>query len=144
MVKLAAADNVYFEVSELEIHREGLSYTVDTIKSLQSLYPHSPIFFIMGADALLLIKSWKNYQQIASLCNFIAVTRPGFNIDEADKSSTDLPVAFWAKVIHLEIPAIDISSSLIRQRIAEKKPIKYLLPDAVESYIYANNLYTKE
>ncbi|MDR1616826.1 MAG: nicotinate-nucleotide adenylyltransferase [Syntrophomonadaceae bacterium] len=144
MVKSAAADNKHFEVSELEIHREGFSYTVDTVNSLKLLYPHSPFFFIMGADALLLIKKWKNYQEITSLCNFIVVTRPGFNINKDYKSSIDLPVTFWSKVKQLEIPAVDISSSMIRQRIASGKPIKYLLPDAVESYIYSNNLYAKE
>ncbi|MGI6434308.1 MAG: nicotinate-nucleotide adenylyltransferase [Syntrophomonadaceae bacterium] len=141
MLQLAIADNPAFELSSLEVRRPGFSYTIDTIRCLQSVFPNSRIYFIMGADALLTIDTWKDYLQLTVLCRFIVVTRPNFIIQRSHPVLAALPDEWWQHMKQVEIPALDISSTDIRQRVAGKKTIKYLLPDQVEQYIFQNNLY---
>ncbi len=144
MVKLACESNLFFEVSALEIERPGISYTIDTMRQLRSTYPHSTLFLILGTDALLLIKTWKHYREVLSLCTLVIVTRPGYIVDRNMDELQSITENFWDETIFVEIPRLDISSQMIRQRIAEGKSIKYLLPAKVEEYIYENKLYCKE
>lgn len=144
MLKLAIAGNPAFEISRLEVQRGGFSYTIDTMRCLQSVYPKSTIYFILGSDSLLSIDTWKDYMQLATLCSFIVVTRPNFVIERSHPVLATLPAVMWQNMKQVQIPALDISSTDIRQRIAAKKTIKYLLPGQVEDYIYLNNLYRGE
>lgn len=144
MLELAIADNPAFETSPLEVRRPGFSYSIDTMRSLQSVFPDSVIYFIMGADALLTIDTWKDYLQLAALCRFIVVTRPGFVIQRKHPVLAALPEGWWQNMKQVEIPALDISSTDIRSRVARGKTIKYLLPSQVEQYILQNNLYQGE
>ncbi len=144
MVKIAVKDNPDFEVSALELERKGLSYTVDTIASYQQEYPGAKIFFIIGVDALLLINTWKDVERLATLCNFIVVTRPGYQLSHEEEHFCEIPDVIWEKILLVPIPELFISSSDIRQRVAQGQTIKYLLPPAIEEYILKNDLYREE
>lgn len=144
MVELAIHSNPAFEISALEIERKGCSYTIDTIRYFHSRYPQAGIFFIMGADSLLIMDTWKNVPGLTQLCKFIVVTRPGYSINRDAPVFADLPVSLWDNLEQIEIPALDISSSDIRRRVGLGQPIKYLLPPELEDYIAQNNLYREE
>ncbi|HHW07683.1 MAG TPA: nicotinate-nucleotide adenylyltransferase [Clostridia bacterium] len=144
MTILAVATNARFHVSRLEIDRTGYSYTIDTIKDFRGLYgPQTELYFITGADAILEILTWKNVQHLPELCQFIAATRPGFDLKALDRVFSELP-ELEGRLHLLEVPALAISSSDIRQRVREGRPIKYLLPETVEHYIYKKGLYRQD
>ncbi|MEN6348549.1 MAG: nicotinate-nucleotide adenylyltransferase [Syntrophomonas sp.] len=141
MAELAVKNNPTLEISALEMERNGYSYTVDTVDYYRRRYPGQEIYFITGADSLYYMDTWKDIERLAGLCSFIVVTRPGYNVDREEKDLSDLPTALWDKMKQLQIPGLDISSSDIRRRISEGKPVKYLLPPEVEEYIRAEGLY---
>lgn len=141
MVKLATEGNKVFDLSDIELQREGRSYTVDTLKHFRQTYPKTQLFFIMGLDALLGLDTWKDVDELIGLANFVVTTRPGYIIKPHDEIYDRFPWAFWSKVIYLEIPGMEISSSLIRQRLKLGKSIKYLVPQVIESYILKNKIY---
>ena len=130
MTRLAIASNSYFEVSTLEINRSGLSYTIDTIKAIKKIYCPKQLYFITGADAILGIAEWKNPEELLKLCYFVAVSRPGYDIDNLQQ-----------KIISIDIPALAISSTEIRRRVRAGEPVKYMLPESVEEYIKKQQLY---
>ena len=113
MVKLGIQDNPYFSVSDLELKRKGISYTVDTVRALRQQYPHAQLFWIIGHDHVPGLKSWKYFDQIIQMASFVAVSRLWFNI----------------------------SSSHIRQAIKKGKSIRYMTPHAVTQYIQKYNLF---
>ncbi len=137
MAVLATSNNQFFEVSKAELNRPGPSYSIDTVKEFLSKYNHGvKIFFITGADAFLEVDSWYKSEKLIKLCQFVAATRPGYDLNKLDKK--------FKKIIKImEIPALSISSTDIRRRVREGKSIKYLLPQEVEEYIYKKGLYSK-
>jgi nicotinate-nucleotide adenylyltransferase len=138
MTLLATVTNPYFQVSRSEVDRIGPSYTYDTLLEFSELFgPKSKFYFITGADAVLEMLSWRNAEKLISLCSFIAATRPGYRLTDVRQ----LPDNFREKIETMRVPALSISSTDIRRRIREGKPIKYLLPEAVETYIYKQGLY---
>jgi len=138
MTQLAIATNPSFEISRVEIDRPGYSYAVDTVAAFHDLYGReAEIYFITGADAILEILTWKNVDRLMENCHFIAATRPGFQLSDMENI---LP-RFRGKIIFMEVPALAISSTDIRDRVRRGRPIKYLLPEAVEEYIYQHGLY---
>ena len=159
MVRLATKDNQFFESSELELHRGGKSYTIDTVEELRRLFPGDDLFFITGLDSFLEIQTWRLWERLLTLCTFVVISRPGYLFVDLAKISFlgnaapelagldrgDLRhaiVRFAAFTIYLEmIPLFDISSTDIRNRVREGMSIKYLLPDAIETYIITNRLY---
>jgi nicotinate-nucleotide adenylyltransferase len=148
MTVMATASNSHFFVSGIEIEREGKSYTIDTLKELKLIYGESATFyFITGADAILEILTWKNPEEIITMCKFIAATRPGYNLSRIEelrkklfKINANLQVTKESISI-MEIPALAISSTDIRERIKTNRPIKYLLPESVCNYLLKNDLY---
>lgn len=141
MTVMAVATNAHFRVSRMEIDRQGYSYAIDTVKAFKELYgQETELFFITGADAILEILTWKNVEHLLGLCQFIAATRPGFDLEALDQVLIKLP-ALRGRLHFLEVPALAISSSDIRRRVSEGRPIKYLLPETVEHYIYKTGLY---
>lgn len=144
MVEMAIKNNPIMELSSLEMNRPGFSYTVDTVDYYRNTLPGTEIFFITGADSLFFMDTWKDIERLAELCTFIVVTRPGYDINRNDPLLTSLPFKLWSKMKQLQIPGLDISSSDIRSRVAQGKPIKYLLPSQVEEYILAEGLYRKD
>ncbi len=140
MTSLAVESNKKFCVSSIEIDKEGISYTEDTIKELRKHCDGDvKIYFILGADVMQAVSGWKGFGRLSELCEFVAVTRPGYS----DKSicNTETIKNCDAKVHFLEVPALDISSSYIRAAVSEGKSVKYLLPEEVEKYISLHRLY---
>jgi nicotinate-nucleotide adenylyltransferase len=134
MTVIATASNPRFHVSRAEIDRDGPTYTVDTLRDLHAVYgPAIDLFFITGADALARILSWKDALEIFSLAHLVGVTRPGFVLTDEH-----LPAETVSLV---EVPAMAISSSECRARVAAEKPVWYLVPDGVVQYIAKRNLY---
>ncbi|HHY47008.1 MAG TPA: nicotinate-nucleotide adenylyltransferase [Firmicutes bacterium] len=142
MTVLATATNPYFKVSRIEMEREGPSYTVDTIREFASrLGPGIQLFFITGADATLEIVTWKDSDELLRQCSFIAATRPGYQREKIEEEVTRIKDRCPNGIYILEVPALAISSTDIRRRVREGKPIKYLVPESVESYIFKAGLY---
>ena len=145
MTVIATSSNSNFFVSRMEIDRKGKSYTIDTVLQLRKIYgKNSLLYFITGADAILEILTWKNTDEIVSLCKFIAATRPGYNlsrIEDLRKRLFGKAGAADEKIYVMEIPALSISSTDIRNRIKHNRPIDYLLPERVSNYILKHELY---
>ncbi|KPL00943.1 MAG: hypothetical protein AMJ91_02475 [candidate division Zixibacteria bacterium SM23_73_3] len=136
MTKLALKDNPFFSVSDTELKRKGVSYTIDTLRQLKILFPDSEIYFLTGSDVLNEICTWKDPEKIFGLTKFVIATRPGF--DEFDSKNH-----FAKKSTIVRITGMDISSSQIRERVKKGRTIKYLVPDKVEEYIREKKLYRK-
>ena len=135
MTIMATDSNPYFEVSNVELYRPGPSYSIDTVKEIIKMFTHKiKIFFITGADAFLTIDTWNKNEELIKLCQFVVVTRPGYDLNK-------LNWHFKKYIRIIEIPALPISSTDIRKRVREGKSIKYLLPSKVEEYIFKNKLY---
>jgi nicotinate-nucleotide adenylyltransferase len=141
MVKLAIQENPFFEISRLEMDRKGPSYTVETVSAFLREFPGAEIYFIIGVDALLLINTWRNVELLASMCSFIVVTRPGYELSSKEEHYSEIPAVVWEKIRLVAIPEVNISSSDIRHRAANGQTIKYLVPPVVEEYIKKNSLY---
>lgn len=134
MSVVATASNPRFKVSRVDIDRAGPTYTIDTLLDLRKAYPDAELFFITGADAIAQILSWRDVDKIWNLAHFVAVSRPGHQMN--------LPEHPKGAISELEIPALAISSTDIRQRVAEAKPVWYLVPDGVVQYIAKHSLYS--
>lgn len=138
MTVIATASNPDFTVSRLEVDRPGVTYTVDTMLELRAVYgPDTNLFFITGADAILDILTWKDSARLADTCTLIAATRPGYDLS---RISTQ-PGAEAFTIELMEVPALAISSTDIRARIAARRPVRYLLPEEVATYARKNRLY---
>ena len=141
MTLLATESNPSFFPSRIEIDREGYSYTIDTIRQLKKDEPEAEIYFITGADAFLQILTWRNPEELLRSCHFVAATRPGYTCPQLTEEVNRLSNEYGAHIHFIEVPALSISSSDIRQRVREGKSIKYLLPETVENYIYKHGVY---
>jgi len=133
MAVIATASNPRFWVSRVDIDRDGPTYTIDTIRDIEKQRPGAELFFITGADALGQILSWKDAEETLRRARFIGVTRPGYDLS-VDHLPTD-------SVTLLDVPAMAISSSDCRGRVATGQPVWYLVPDGVVQYINKHRLY---
>ncbi|MCA2217882.1 nicotinate-nucleotide adenylyltransferase [Wangella sp. NEAU-J3] len=134
MTVIATASNPRFHVSRADIDRDGPTYTIDTLRDLDAVYgPDAELYFITGADALERILSWKDALEMLSLARFVGVTRPGFVLSDAHLPADTVTL--------VEVPAMAISSSDCRARVAAGKPVWYLVPDGVVQYIAKRGLY---
>jgi nicotinate-nucleotide adenylyltransferase len=132
MLSLAVAGHDKFEISDIELHREGPSYTVDTLTRLHQLYPNDELVLLIGADNVVEMETWREPDKIAALSTIAAVNRPGFT-----------PKGRFAdKVVLFEMPPSEISSTDIRKKIRAGLPITGMVPEAVEEYILSHRLYT--
>jgi nicotinate-nucleotide adenylyltransferase len=129
MLELAIGGNAAFRVETIELHRQGPSYTVDTMKMINDQYPDHQFFFIIGADMIEYLPKWHKIDELIKLVQFVGVERPEYS------SQTDYPV------MYVDVPAIDVSSSMIRDRVKNGKTVRYLLPDMVIKYIEEKHLY---
>lgn len=136
MTMVATASNPRFTVSRVDIDREGPTYTIDTLRDLRELFPDAELYFITGADSLASIMSWRDWEVMLEMANFVGVTRPGYEL-----SKDMLPLESQNGIELIEIPAMAISSTDCRERAGEGKPVWYLVPDGVVQYIAKNNLY---
>ena len=142
MTVLATMRNENFEVSRIEIDRAGVTYTIDTIEELKRMCrPDVRLYFITGADAIHQIMTWKESERLLGMCDFVAVTRPGYDKSKLFQDIGEIREKFSSRVHYMEVPALAISSSDIRERAKRGAPIKYLLPQEVEDYIHKFGLY---
>jgi nicotinate-nucleotide adenylyltransferase len=142
MTVLATITNLNFKVSRIELDREGPTYAVDTLAQFRQNYGDDvQLYFITGADAILEIFTWKNVPELFSYCHFIAATRPGYSREKLNGLINTLQKEYSTKVYSLDVPALAISSTDIRERVRTGRPIKYLLPEAVQDYIVKRGLY---
>ncbi|VDG76296.1 nicotinic acid mononucleotide adenylyltransferase [Actinobaculum suis] len=135
MAVIATSSNTRFTVSRADIERGGITYTVDTLRDLHQIYPDAELFFITGADILPEILRWKEPEELWNLAKFIGVTRPGHKISEEVLRDKHFEV--------VEVPAMAISSTDVRERVARDAPIWYLVPDAVVQHIRKYHLYRR-
>jgi nicotinate-nucleotide adenylyltransferase len=142
MVVLAVASNPWFRVSRVEIDRPGYSYTVDTVREFQHQYGgDAEFYFITGADAIQEILAWHRVDELLARCQFIAATRPGYHLQSLGQVLGKLSPEQRLRIHLLEVPALAISSTDVRQRVRSGRSIKYLVPEAVEQYIFDHGLY---
>lgn len=134
MVQLAVNGNPRFRVSDVEVRRGGTSYTIDTLHTLRSLYPSDKFFLIIGTDNLQIFRSWKEPQEVLNASSVVVINRPGF-----DRSVTENEIA--NRVRFIQVPAVEISGTDIRDRIRTGRSVRYLVPDSVRAYIEENHLY---
>ena len=140
MIKLAIKDFPFFEFSDLELRREGTTYTVDTLKELTKQNPDSKYYFIMGADSLYQIETWKDPDQIFSMANILVATRNDSR-SALDAQIDYLEDKYDGKIYHLNSPSIEISSHEIRKRNIAGQSIHFFLPESIIGYIERNGLY---
>ncbi len=138
MTILATRDNPHFEVSRVEIEREGLSYAFDTIRALQIEYSNAELCWIVGADTIAEVATWYRGSELFTLCRFIAVSRPGFDLESAAQKLSEEQ---RAQVQFLESNGLEIASRDLRERVRNDLPIRYLVPDEVERAIRQRGLY---
>lgn len=129
MLQLATEGNERFHVNTIEVDRHDVSYSIDTVKALQKLYPQTDFHFIIGADMVEFLPHWYQIDELMKIISFIGVHRPGYSLQ------TDYPI------IDVEAPLIPISSSLIRERVKKAAPYHYFLENNVANYIKEYQLY---
>ncbi len=137
MTVIATASNPRFSVSRIEVDRDGPTYTVDTLHELKDQRGDVDLFFVTGADAMLEILEWKDPEEVLALAHFIAATRPGYDLTRFEAGTA----IKHPNVSIMNIPALAISSTDIRRRVHDGRPIRYLVPEGVESYIAKAGLY---
>lgn len=141
MIRLAISDNPFFELSELELQRDGFTYTADTLTLLTEESPDISYYFIVGTDSLFMMQHWYQPHKIFERCIIAVAARENADEEQIRKHSEFLKKEFGAKIIHVQMPLIDISSDLIRKKCSDGKTLKYYLPDSVIRYIRDNRLY---
>lgn len=139
MVRRAIVDNPDFKLSTLEVDRSGPSYTVDTLEALQDRLSETSLFFILGRDTLAELPLWKDPRKVIQLCRLVVPPRLGSrDLRHLERAIPGL----LARVVQLDMPVIGISSSGIRQRVAQGMSVRYLVPPGVEAYITEQRIYS--
>ena len=133
MLQLSIADNAHFAISDFEIKRKGISFTVDTLRHLKETHD-GELFLLIGMDNLLELATWKSPEEIFQLATVVVMTRPGFSL-------VDVPTELRDRVTICNVPEIGISSRELRRQVQEKKSIRYMVSASVEEYIRQHNLY---
>jgi nicotinate-nucleotide adenylyltransferase len=157
MVQLAIADQLAFVLDPREVDRTTPCYTVDTLRELRTeLGAAQPLCLLMGGDAFLQLNTWREWEQLFELAHIVVGYRPGYTLEERIHTATPALRQHYQQrlcaaevlsqqpcggIVELAIPKLEISATLIRSRVAEKRSIRYLLPNAVADYIHQHHLY---
>ena len=159
MVRLATSDRPGFTVSDMEAHREGPSFTVDSLRQMHEKYGGElDAYFVVGHEAFLELPTWKDYTELFKLTNFVIINRPEYHPEQAERLLREKvsPDFSWdpglnaftcpelRNVYYQEITRLDVSSTEIRDRLARGTSIRYLVPERVRAYIHENNLYQNQ
>lgn len=139
MTRLAAADDSRFSVSALEVEREGPSYTYETLEALAEERADSELVFVMGADAAVGLESWREPERVVELARLAVARREGVSGTEVAAVMRSLGCGERATM--LEMPQFGVSSSAVRERARQGKPLRYLVPDAVAAFIEGEGIY---
>ena len=155
MTRLATENSHVLETLDLEARRQGFSYSIKTLKEFHQMFKSDlDLFFIIGMDAFLEIKTWKSYKQLFEYAHFAVIKRPGVQSEEFETFLTSLGVGFQKEphqnsfinpfgytVIYKKATLMDISSTKLREKIVTNKSIRFLVPESVVSYIMEKGLY---
>ncbi|HOW70996.1 MAG TPA: nicotinate-nucleotide adenylyltransferase [Phycisphaerae bacterium] len=144
MVRLAIADEPFFEVSDTEIRRRGTSYTILTLEEYRSrLAPGEDLYWIIGGDTISELHTWYRARELVDLCRIVTAVRPGFETPDLSVLQPTLSAAQVERLRRgiLETPRVDISATDVRRRVAEGLSIRFLVPEAVREYIERKELY---
>lgn len=144
MVKMAIQENPYFTCSRIEIDRPGKTYTVDTLHELQKMYPGDELFFIMGADSLLSMESWYQFEDIFQMAAILVAVRDDTDEKKLTDVITRMKSKYLADIRMVMTGRMDISSTMIREKIKTGKSVRYLLPEDCVEYICLKNLYSQQ
>lgn len=144
MVKLLTSGNKAFIASDFEINRESKSYTADTLAELHKLYRDTEIYFIVGLDSFFNIEKWYEPELIFERCKIAVSLRGGFDSDGFDDKVRYYKKNYNAEIVKIRMPEIEVSSSDIRKRISEGKPVENMLTKEVLKYIEKNGLYKEK
>ena len=156
MTKIGASYSGYLEASDIEGHRKGPSYSIETIRIIREKYENQiELFFILGSDAFKEINTWKEYKSLFQMTNFVVIERPGIIFEELSSFIKSLGIDFWERgtgdfinshgnhVLLKKSTLMDISSTKIRQDIRAGKSINFIVPQQVKEYIIKKGLYKK-
>jgi len=140
MVRLAITGNSYFELCTVEVEHPGPSYTIDTMTALQSQLGAQSFFFILGSDSLAGLHLWKEPVKLVQMCRLAVVPRLGLSLPDLKSLEVSVP-GVSSNIVQLDTPIIGVSSSEIRQHVAQGLSIRYLVPEKVEKFIAEQKLY---
>jgi nicotinate-nucleotide adenylyltransferase len=139
MLEQAIADNERFSLSRIDIDRPGPHYSADTVRIVSSQFPDGDLYFVMGGDSFRDLPTWHHPQEIVARCK-IAVMRRPYDQIQPDMHETVLP-ALAQRVIVIDAPLLEISSTDIAERLRQGRSVRYLVPDSVLDYITRHTLY---
>ena len=139
MCELAVGEDERFALSRVELEREGPSFMADTLRELHSRSPDDELFLLLGGDQAASLRSWHEPEEVLSLATVAVVERTGWPRPAVGVKLSGLRGA--ERIVFFDMPRVDVSSSLVRRRAREGKPIRYLVPDKVAGYIGAHSLY---
>jgi len=139
MTRLAAADDARFSVSALEVEREGASYTYETLEALAEERGETELMFVMGADAAVGLESWRKPERVVELASLAVARRAG--VSDADVAEAMRSLGCEGRATILEMPQFGVSSSAVRDRAKQGRPLRYLVPDAVAGLIEEREIY---
>jgi nicotinate-nucleotide adenylyltransferase len=139
MARLAAAEDERFSVSPLEVERDGPSYTYETLEALAEDRVDTQLVFVMGADAAVGLESWRNPERVAELASLAVARRAG--VSEADVAAVLRSLGAGERATTLEMPQFGVSSSAVRERASQGRPLRFLVPDSVASFIEEKGIY---
>lgn len=143
MTGLAIEDNPHFALSTIEIDRDGNSYSYETLETLRKQNPNTEYYFIVGADTLFALETWKHPEILLPSCTILAAVRDGVSMEKMQKQADYLEEKFGGSIKLLPTSNIEISATDIRKRLFENRDAKYIVPDAVLQFIHKNGLYKK-
>lgn len=141
MTSMAINNNEHFCISPIEMNRKTPSYTIDTVKELLEDDTNVELYFITGTDTFMSLETWKDFQELFKAIIFVVAIRPGFDNNEIDHKINAYTMEYEANILKVLMPALEISSTDIRKRVALGKSIKYIVSADVEQYIIKNELY---
>lgn len=141
MVSMAISHYEYFDIDDYEIKKEGRSYTCETLKHYKDTYDDTKLYFIVGADSLINIDTWKNVNEIVSYSTLTVFKRPGFSVDKILKKKEELKERYNHNVIFFDTLDLDISSTDIKQRIKNNERVDFFMERDILEFIKKRNLY---
>lgn len=145
MCKIVEKNNDFLETISVEIGNNKTNYTVETMEYLlKNRFENCEINFIVGADSILQIETWREYEKLFELINFVCIMRPTYNCDDVENKIEFLERKYNITIEKIEMPLIGLSSTDIRNRILENKSVEYMLDSDVIDYIRSNNLFSQE
>lgn len=143
MTRLAVQDTTYFRCLDLEIRRDGNTYSFETLEELRRLHPEHRFFFLCGADCLYSIENWREPGRIFAACDIVAAVRGDASLEEMGQKAAQLHTDYGARITLMPFRNLEISSSELRDRVKNGKSIRYMAPEKVITYIEEKGFYSE-